>query len=103
MTKFCARSARRDAPAKPLAPPLPACGRVIAYGSLLGGGNARAGCSTSPRLRGEVDLRAERERSDANRVRGLVHKRRVATTTPSPGFFGALGIPPFAGRRGRGS
>src|SRR5262245_5646490 len=29
-------------------------GRAIAYGSLLGGGNTRAACSTSPRVRGEV-------------------------------------------------
>src|SRR5262245_34451902 len=67
---------------KPLVPPLPACGRAIAYGSLLGGGNARAACSTSPRVRGEVDLRAEPLRSEANRVRGLVHKLRLAATPP---------------------
>src|SRR5262245_22534215 len=69
---------------KPLVPPLPACGRAIAYGSLLGGGNARAACSTSPRVRGEVDLRAERERSDANRVRGPPRKLRLAATPPHP-------------------
>src|SRR5215813_3876858 len=58
----------------------------------------RAGCSTSPRLRGEVDLRAERERSDANRVRGLVHKLRLATTPPHPDSFAALGIRPLPAR-----
>src|SRR5262245_27632530 len=41
----------------------PCAAGQIAYGSLLGGGNARAACSTSPRVRGEVDLRAEPWRS----------------------------------------
>src|SRR5262247_666594 len=62
----------------PSCAPPPFEGRAIAYGSLLGGGNARAACSTSPRVRGEVDLRAEPWRSEANRVRGLVHKLRLA-------------------------
>src|SRR5262245_49430228 len=44
-------------PPPPVPPPL--WGRAIACGSLLGGGNARAACSTSPRVRGEVDLQAE--------------------------------------------
>src|SRR5262245_9627977 len=81
-----------------LAPPLPACGRAIAYGSLVGGGNARAACSTSPRLRGEVDLRAEPLRSEANRVRGLVRKLRLAATPPHPDSFAALGIRPLPAR-----
>src|SRR5262245_42922936 len=54
----------------PLAPPLPACGeRSI--------------------------LRAEPWRSEANRVRGLVHKLRLAANAPSPGFLAALGIRPL--------
>src|SRR5262245_54809868 len=57
--------------------------RVCTRG-LLGGGNARAACSTSPRVRGEVDLRAEPWRREANRVRGLVHKLRLAVTPPRP-------------------
>src|SRR5262245_992433 len=72
----------------------PRAGRAIAYGSLLGGGNARAACSTSPRVRGEVDLRAEPWRSEANRVRGLVHKLRPAATPPHPDSFAALGLRP---------
>src|SRR5262245_36615520 len=82
----------------PLAPLCPACGRAIAYGSLLGGGSASAACSTSPRLRGEVDLRAEPWRSEANRVRGLVHKLRLAATPPHPDSFAALGIRPLPAR-----
>src|SRR5215510_3907717 len=42
---------------------------------------------TSPRVRGEVDLRAERLRSEANRVRGLVDKLRLAETPPPPDSF----------------
>src|SRR5262245_25650605 len=76
--------------AMPLVPPLPGRGRAIAYGSLLGDGNARAACSTSPRLRGEVDLRAEPLRSEANRVRGLVRKLRLAATPPHPDSFAPL-------------
>src|SRR5262245_1339291 len=53
-----------------------------------------AACSTSPRVRGEVDLRAEPWRSEANRVRGLVHKLRLAATPPHPDSFAALGIRP---------
>src|SRR5262245_50197301 len=44
---------------------------------------------TSPRVRGEVDLRAEPWRSEANRVRGLVHKLRFAATPPHPDSFAA--------------
>src|SRR5262245_33286255 len=82
---------------------------AIAYGSLLGGGNARAACSTSPRVRGEVDLRAEPWRSEANRVRGLVHKLRFAAMPPHqpPGTssrgFAALGIRPLPARGERWS
>src|SRR5215475_2570811 len=78
----------------------PLSGEGIAYGSLLGGGSARAACSTSPRVRGEVDLRAEPLRSEANRVRGLVRRLRLAATPPHqpPGTssrgFAALGIRP---------
>src|SRR5262245_12944145 len=43
-------------------------------------------------------LRAERERSDANRVRGLVHKLRLAATPPHPDSFAALGIRPLPAR-----
>src|SRR5262245_3938286 len=88
----------------PLAPLCPACGRAIACGSLLGGGSASAACSTSPRLRGEVGLRAEPWRREANRVRGLVHKLRLAATPPHqpPGTssrgFAALGIRPLPAR-----
>src|SRR5262247_2145841 len=85
--QFCPR-AERDASTHPTK------GRAIAYGSLLGGGNARAACSTSPRVRGEVDLRAERERSDANRVRGPPRKLRLVATPPHPDSFAALGIRP---------
>src|SRR5262245_23411477 len=45
---------------------------------------------TSPRVRGEVDLRAEPLRSEANRVRWLVHKLRLAETTRHPDFFPPL-------------
>src|SRR5262245_32622916 len=88
----------------PLAPLCPACGRAIACGSLLGGGSASAACSTSPRVRGEVDLRAELLRSEASRVRGLVHKLRLAAAPPHqpPGTssrgFAALGIRPLPAR-----
>src|SRR5215813_917771 len=54
--------------------------------------------SPSPRLRGEVDLRAEPWRSEANRVRGLVHKLRLAATPPHPDSFAALGIRPLPAR-----
>src|SRR5262247_2024462 len=89
--QFCPR-AERDASTHPTK------GRAIAYGSLLGGGNARAACSTSPRVRGEVDLRAEPWRREANRVRGLVHKLRPAATPPHPEPFAALGIRPLPAR-----
>src|SRR5262247_2446564 len=89
--QFCPR-AERDASTHPTK------GRAIAYGSLLGGGNARAACSTSPRVRGEVDLRAEPWRREANRVRGLVHKLRPAATPPHPDSFAALGIRPLPAR-----
>src|SRR5262245_2092979 len=55
----------------------------------------KATCATSPRVRGEVDLRAEPLRSEANRVRGLVHKLRLAATPPHPDSFAALGIRPL--------
>src|SRR5262245_40023790 len=58
----------------------------------LGGSNARAACSTSPRVRGEVDLQAEPLRSEANRVRGLVHRLRLAETPPHPDSFASPGI-----------
>src|SRR5262245_59059121 len=82
----------------------PFSGEGIAYGSLLGGGNTRAACATSPRVRGEVDLRAEPLRSEANRVRGRVHKLRLAAAPPHqpPGTssrgFAALGIRPLPAR-----
>src|SRR5262249_55497892 len=44
----------------------------------------RATCSTSPRLRGEVDLRAELLRSEASRVRGRFHRLKLAETSPRP-------------------
>src|SRR5262245_30083282 len=49
-------------------------------------------------LAGEVDLRAEPLRSEANRVRGLVHKLRLAATPPHPDSFAALGIRPLPAR-----
>src|SRR5262245_19594127 len=58
---------------------------------------------TSPRVRGEVDLRAEPWRSEANRVRGLVHKLRFAATPPHPDSFAALGNRPLPPRGARGS
>src|SRR5262245_13229883 len=58
----------------------------------------KATCATSPRVRGEVDLRAEPLRSEANRVRGLVHKLRLAATPPHPDSFAALGIRPLPAR-----
>src|SRR5215475_1014590 len=76
----------------------PLSGEGIAYGSLLGGGNTRAACATSPRVRGEVDLRAEPLRSEANRVRGRVHKLRLAAAPPHPDSFAALGIRPLPAR-----
>jgi protein ImuB len=45
---------------------------------------------TSPRLRGEVDLRAERERSDASRVRGPFHEPGLAATPPHPDSCASL-------------
>src|SRR5215510_3885160 len=62
----------------PLAPPRPACGE-------------RSICERSP---GE---------SEANRVRGLVHKLRPAATPPHPDSFAALGIRPLpaSGERSR--
>src|SRR5262245_9611431 len=45
---------------------------------------------TSPRARGEVDLQAEPLRSEANRVRGLVDKLRLAETPPHPDSFAPL-------------
>src|SRR5262245_5573852 len=47
-------------------------------------------CSTSPRVRGEVDLRAEHLRSEANRVRGHRDKLRLAATPPRPDSFAPL-------------
>src|SRR5499426_3132755 len=47
-------------------------------------------CSTSPRVRGEVDLRAEHVRSEANRVRGHLDKLRLAATPPRPDSFAPL-------------
>src|SRR5262245_64096760 len=76
----------------------PSFGGAIAYGSLLGGGNARAASPPPPRGRGEVDLRAEPLRSEANRVRGLVHRLRLAATPPHPDSFAALGIRPLPAR-----
>src|SRR5262245_66648058 len=57
-------------------------------GSILDAG--RATCSTSPRVRGEVDLRAEPLRSEANRVRGPFHSLRLAATPPHPDSFAPL-------------
>src|SRR5215475_13495747 len=57
----------------PLAPPRPACGE-------------RSICERS---HGE---------SEANRVRGLVHKLRPAATPPHPDSFAALGIRPLPAR-----
>src|SRR5262245_11473929 len=57
----------------PLAPPLPACGE-------------RSICERS---HGE---------SEANRVRGLVHKLRLAATPPPPDSFAGLGIRPLPAR-----
>src|SRR5262245_8352560 len=65
--------------------------------------DSHAACSTSPRVRGEVDLRAEPWRSEANRVRGLVHKLRLASTPPHPDSFAALGIRPLPARGERWS
>src|SRR5262245_16393921 len=42
-----------------------------------------------------MDLRAERQRSDASRVRGLALKLRLAGTSPHPDSFAALGIRPL--------
>src|SRR5262247_682319 len=56
----------------------------------FGGGDARAACSTSPRVRGEVDLQAEPLRSEANRVRGRSHRLRLAETPPHPDSFAPL-------------
>jgi hypothetical protein len=39
---------------------------------------------TSPRLRGEVDSRAKRKRSEASRVSGRFHTLRLAATPPHP-------------------
>src|SRR5262245_20768892 len=50
---------------------------------------------TSPRMRGEVDLRAEPWRSEANRVSGLFDNLRLAATPPHPDSFAALGILPL--------
>src|SRR5262245_38718307 len=49
-----------------------------------------AACATSPRLRGEVDLRAERQRSEASRVRGRFHGLRLVETPPHPDSFAPL-------------
>ena len=65
-----------------------------------------AACSTSPRVRGEVDLRAERLRSDASRVRGRFHKAQTRGDAPSPGFLRCASLrsesdlSPHAGRGG---
>src|SRR5215510_411297 len=53
---------------------------------------------TSPRLRGEVDLRAEQLRSEANRVRGHFHRLRLAVAPPHPDSCAALGIRPLPAR-----
>src|SRR5499426_3423155 len=58
---------------------------------------------TSPRMRGEVDLRAEPWRSEANRVRGLVHKLGLAARPAKPDSFAALGIRPLPARGERWS
>src|SRR5262249_724463 len=50
----------------------------------------RATRLTSPRLRGEVDLRAELLRSDASRVRGRFPKLGLAETPPHPDSIAPL-------------
>src|SRR5262245_59969714 len=60
-----------------------------------------ATCATSPRLRGEVDLRAEHLRSEANRVRGHLDKldSRPRPLARIPSLrFAALGIRPLPAR-----
>src|SRR5207237_10692751 len=44
----------------------------------------------SPRVRGEVDLRAERQRSEASRVRGRFRTVGLADTPPHPDSFAPL-------------
>src|SRR5499426_1390684 len=78
--QFCPR-AERDASTHPTK------GRAIAYGSLLGGGNARAACSTSPRVRGEVDLRAEPWRKRSKSGEGACPQAQTRGYAPSPGFL----------------
>src|SRR5215813_14674194 len=63
----------------------------------------QATCSTSPRVRGEVDLRAEQLRSEANRVSGRSHRLRLAELPPHPDSFAALGIRPLPARGERWS
>ena len=61
---------------------------------------------TSPRVRGEVVLRAERQRSEANRVRGRGRKSLPCPHAPSPGFHRSAtlrsesDLSPHAGRGG---
>src|SRR5215831_5470914 len=50
----------------------------------------RATRSTSPRLRGEVDLRAERLRREASRPRGRFHRPGLADAPPYPDSFAPL-------------
>src|SRR5215475_15762795 len=71
-------------------------------GSCCNASAALAACSTSPRVRGEVDLRfnrlrAERQRSEASRVRGYFPRLGLAATPPRPDSFAPLrfGIRPF--------
>src|SRR5215813_14385815 len=53
-----------------------------------------AACATSPRVRGEVDLRAKLLRSEASRVRGHFHRLKLAATPPHPDSCASLGIRP---------
>jgi len=59
---------------------------------------------TSPRVRGEVDLQAERKRSEASRVRGRFREPELVGTPPHPDSiarFASLGIRPLPARGAR--
>src|SRR5262245_24500097 len=93
-------------PARATRAPFPFRGRAIAYASLLGGGNARTACSTSPRARGEVGFRAKRRNPGDARGWGLRGEAERVDTPPNPICFASQGLrsqidlSPRAGRGG---
>src|SRR5262245_58177771 len=70
--------------------PAPCSHSAMFMSRLLKFAAARQHTPTPPRLRGEVDLRAELLRSEASRVRGRFHRLSLAEAPPHPDSFAPL-------------